>query len=133
ASKFGLVGFTLGLRTDCYRPNLGITALCPGFVRTPLVANLTDTEAHRRPRALPDLITTTPDAVAAAAIDAIRRDRGLVIAPPFARLLWWMMRVCPPLYGWLAREGWRRRGKIEIGARAGPRHPDGGGDPPASS
>jgi 3-oxoacyl-[acyl-carrier protein] reductase len=133
ASKYGLVGFTLALRTDYYRANLGITALCPGFVRTPLVANLKDTEAHRQPRVLPDLITTTPQAVAASAIDAIRRDRGLVIVTPFARLLWWMMRTCPPLYGWLAREGWRRRGKIEIGARTGLHHPDKGRAPPASS
>jgi hypothetical protein len=79
------------------------------------------------------LITTTPQAVAASAIDAIRRDRGLVIVTPFARLLWWTMRICPPLYGWLAREGWRRRGNIEIGAGTGRRHPDKGEAPPASS
>jgi 3-oxoacyl-[acyl-carrier protein] reductase len=127
ASKYGLVGFTLALRADCYRANLGITALCPGFVRTPLVADLKDLEAHRQPRPLPDFITTTPEAVARSAIDAIRRDRGLVVVTPFARLLWWMMRLCPPLYGWLAREGWRRRGKIEVRALS---HPEDGGTSP---
>jgi 3-oxoacyl-[acyl-carrier protein] reductase len=129
ASKFGLVGFTLALRTDCYRANLGITALCPGFVRTPLVANLKDLEAHRQPRPLPDFMTTTPEAVARSAIDAIRRDRGLVVVTPFARLLWLMMRLCPPLYFWLAREGWRRRGRIEVNARD-LRHPQDGGASP---
>jgi 3-oxoacyl-[acyl-carrier protein] reductase len=128
ASKYGLVGFTLALRTDYYRANLGITALCPGFVRTPLVANLRDLEAHRQPRPLPDCITTTPEAVARSAIDAIRRDRGLVVVTPFARLLWWMTRLCPPLYGWLAREGWRRRGDIEVDVRT-LRHQEDGGIP----
>jgi 3-oxoacyl-[acyl-carrier protein] reductase len=132
ASKYGLVGFTLALRTDYYRANLGITALCPGFVRTPLVANLKDLEAHRQPRLLPDLITTTPQAVARSAIAAIRRDRGLVVVTPLARLLWWAVRTCPPLYGWLAREGWRRRGKIEMNAQTRLRPPDDGGAPRAS-
>jgi short-subunit dehydrogenase len=132
ASKYGLVGFTLALRTDYYRANLGITALCPGFVRTPLVANLRDTEAHRQPRLLPDFITTTPEAVARSAIEAIRRDRGLVVVTPLAKFLWWTMRMCPPLYGWLAREGWRRRGKIEVNVPTRHRPPDDGGAPRTS-
>ena len=133
ASKYGLVGFTLALRTDYYRANLGITALCPGFVRTPLVANLKDLEAHRQPRLLPDFITATPEAVAASAMDAIRRDRGLVVVTPLAKILWWTMRMCPPLYGWLAREGWRRRGKIEVNGPSGLRPPEDGAAPQARS
>ena len=133
ASKYGLVGFTLALRTDYYRANLGITALCPGFVRTPLVANLKDLEAHRQPRLLPDFITATPEAVAASAMDAIRRDRGLVVVTPLAKILWWTMRMCPPLYGWLAREGWRRRGKIEVNGPSSLRPPEDGAAPQARS
>jgi 3-oxoacyl-[acyl-carrier protein] reductase len=119
ASKYGLVGFTLALRADYSRPNLGVTALCPGPVRTPLLAGMKDLEPHRGAPTLPNFATTTPEAVAVSAIDAIRRDPGLVVLTPFARVLWWLMRLSPSLYGWLAREGWRRRGKIEFPA-AGP-------------
>jgi 3-oxoacyl-[acyl-carrier protein] reductase len=132
ASKYGLVGFTLALRTDYHRANLGITALCPGIVRTPLLANLRDLEAHRQPRLLPDFVTTTPEAVAASAMNAIRRDRGLVVVTPSAKLLWWMMRMCPPLFDWLAREGWRRRGTIKLNAPTRLGHLDDDGTPRAS-
>ena len=33
-TKFGLVGFTAGLRADYCRDHFGVTALCPGLVPT---------------------------------------------------------------------------------------------------
>jgi 3-oxoacyl-[acyl-carrier protein] reductase len=114
AGKYGLVGFTLALRNDYHRDNFGVTALCPGLVRTPLLTNLQDAEAHRRPPAPPAFLSTTAEAVAAAAIAAIRHDRGLVVVTPLARLGWWLTRLSPSLINWINREGWRRRGKIAL-------------------
>jgi hypothetical protein len=37
-----LVGLPLALRSDEQRDESDVTALCPRFVRTPLLANLTD-------------------------------------------------------------------------------------------
>jgi 3-oxoacyl-[acyl-carrier protein] reductase len=88
ASKYGLVGFTLALRNDYHRNSFGVTALCPGFVRTPMLTKVKDPEAHRQAPAPPAFISTTPDVVAARAIAAIRHNRGLVIVTPVARLLW---------------------------------------------
>jgi 3-oxoacyl-[acyl-carrier protein] reductase len=113
ASKFGLVGFTLALRNDYHRDNFGVTAACPGFVRTPMLDNVRDPEPHRQAPAPPAFLSTTPEAVAAAAISAIRHDRGLVVVTSFARLAWWMTRLCPSLVDWINREGWRRRGPIK--------------------
>jgi 3-oxoacyl-[acyl-carrier protein] reductase len=114
ASKYGLVGFTLALRNDYHRDSFGVTALCPGFVRTPMLTKLKDPEAHRRPPAPPAFMTTTAEVVAARAIAAIRHNRGLVVVTPVARLLWWMARLCPSLFDWITRDGWRRRGKIVL-------------------
>jgi 3-oxoacyl-[acyl-carrier protein] reductase len=113
ASKFGLVGFTLALRNDYHRENFGVTALCPGFVHTPLLDKLTDPEHHKPPPAVPALLTTTADKVAVAAISAIRHNKGLVVLTPMAKAMWRAARFSPALAGWIAREGWRRRGRIE--------------------
>jgi 3-oxoacyl-[acyl-carrier protein] reductase len=113
ASKFGLVGFSLALRNDYHRDNFGVTALCPGFVRTPMLENVQDPEPHRQAPAPPAFLSTTPEAVASAAIAAIRHNRGLVVVTPLARLTWWMARLCPSLVEWINREGWRRRSRIE--------------------
>jgi len=120
ASKYGLVGLTLALRNDYHRDNFGVTALCPGFVRTPMLTHLKDPEAHRQAPILPAFISTTPEAVAATAIAAIRHNRGLVVITPLAMLAWWMARLCPSLFDWINREGWRRRGKIVLPGRQNP-------------
>jgi short-subunit dehydrogenase len=113
ASKFGLVGFTLALRNDYHRENFGVTALCPGLVRTALLDQLTDPEHHKPPSAFPALLMTTVDKVAVAAISAIRHNKGLVVLPPIAKAWWLGARFSPALAGWIIREGWRRRGRIE--------------------
>ncbi|MGH6726369.1 MAG: SDR family NAD(P)-dependent oxidoreductase, partial [Pseudolabrys sp.] len=39
-SKFALVGFSMAMRAEYGRPGFGVTALCPGFVQTPMIKNL---------------------------------------------------------------------------------------------
>lgn len=107
-TKFGLFGFTAALRSEFWRKHFGITALCPGFVRTNLL------EGKANGRAAPAWISTTPETVAAKTIDAIRRNRGLVLITPVAHLYWRLYRVAPGLVDWLLREGWRNRGRMEF-------------------
>jgi 3-oxoacyl-[acyl-carrier protein] reductase len=105
-SKYGLVGFTAALRAEFQRAHFGITALCPGFVHTTLL------DGTAGGRAAPAWISTTPETVAAKAIGAIRRNRGLVLVTPATHFYWRLYRVAPRLVDWLLREGWRRRGRI---------------------
>jgi 3-oxoacyl-[acyl-carrier protein] reductase len=111
-SKYGLVGFTAALRTEFHREQFGVTALCPGFVRTSMLEPAAgDGNASR---AVPAWISTTPEALARKAIEAIRRNRGLVLVTPAAHLYWRFARLAPGLVDWLLREGWRRRNRIEV-------------------
>jgi 3-oxoacyl-[acyl-carrier protein] reductase len=107
-SKHGLVGFTAALRAEFQRAHFGITALCPGFVRTALL------DGKAGDRAPPAWISTTPEVVADKAIRAIRRNRGLVLVTPATHFYWRLYRVAPGLVDWLLREGWRRRGRISV-------------------
>ncbi|MBI2360597.1 MAG: SDR family oxidoreductase [Deltaproteobacteria bacterium] len=113
-SKSGLVGFTAALRAEYGRPGFGVTALCPGFVRTPMIETFATGRPEQARHKLPAWACTSAEKVAESAIRAIRRDRGLVVVSLPARLLWWLMRLSPALFDWLTREGWRRKGKIDI-------------------
>lgn len=113
-SKFGLVGYTLGLRADYNRHGFGVTALCPGFVDTPLLRQLDKPAARGTSGSPPAWICTTPEHVAQRALASMRRNRGLVIVTPVARLAWWLARLSPGLLDWLNRDGWRRRGKVPV-------------------
>jgi short-subunit dehydrogenase len=108
ASKFGLVGLSAALRAE-YGRDIGVTALCPGFVHTPMLDRCLAGGPGQRPRVIPDWLCASPEQVAAAAVRAIRRNKGLVVVTPAARLLWWLARISPGLLDWMTRQGWRGR------------------------
>jgi short-subunit dehydrogenase len=108
-SKFGMVGFSESLRNEFGRQGLGVTALCPGFVRTNLFTNApleAKAETHKLP---PRVICTTPERVANAAIKAIYRNRRLVVMEPFARLMYAVKRYAPWLMDRMFHLGRRKR------------------------
>ncbi|HEX4414223.1 MAG TPA: SDR family oxidoreductase [Lacipirellulaceae bacterium] len=108
-SKFGMVGFSESLRNELGRQGLGVTAVCPGFVRTNLFTNAPleqDIESHKTP---PRIVTTTPERVANAAVKAIYRNRRLVVMEPMARAMYFAKRFAPWLFDILFHTGRRKR------------------------
>ena len=75
ATKFGLRGFALGLRTDLARKGVGVSLVSPGFVRDAGMF-------ARSGGSTAGLGTTTPERVAAATARAIQRDRAEVAVAP---------------------------------------------------
>lgn len=98
ASKSGLVGYTEALRAEYLGSQLGVTALCPGFVRTPLIASVPGPHGRRRERSTPRWLCTTPEVIANRSIKAIRRNQGLVVVTPLAHVLWRLKRFMPSLF-----------------------------------
>jgi short-subunit dehydrogenase len=105
-TKFGLVGLSAALRAE-YGRELGVTALCPGFVRTALLDTFVLGGPGQRRPVVPAWLCASPDTVARTAVRAIRAKRGTVVIGPVARLVWWAARLSPGLIDWLARRGWR--------------------------
>ena len=78
ATKFGLRGFSLGLRQDLAEHGVGVSCVSPGFVRG---AGMFADSGAKLP---PGVGTTTPAAVAAGVIRAIERDRAEVDVAPLS-------------------------------------------------
>jgi decaprenylphospho-beta-D-erythro-pentofuranosid-2-ulose 2-reductase len=84
STKAGLDAFYTGL-TEALRPyGVGVTIVRPGFVHTRM------TEGMR-----PAPLSTTPAAVAAVTVDAVRKRRELVWAPAPLRLVMSVLRHLP--------------------------------------
>jgi NAD(P)-dependent dehydrogenase (short-subunit alcohol dehydrogenase family) len=104
AAKFGLRGVSEVLRFDLRRHRIGVTLVCPGAVRTPLV-NTVDIVGvdrdHPRMKKLTrrfEQHAATPDDVAVEILRAVRRNRYLVLTSVDARLGVLAQRFAPPLY-----------------------------------
>jgi len=81
ATKFGLRGFSFGLREDLHPHGVGVSVVSPGFVRE---AGMFADASMKPP---PGLGTTTPGKVAEAVVRAIRENRNeITVAPRRQRL-----------------------------------------------
>jgi 3-oxoacyl-[acyl-carrier protein] reductase len=100
-SKFAMVGFSLALRTEYAAQNVGVTALCPGLVDTPMLDKCGPGWLRRSVCLGPLSLVTSPEAVARKAISSIRGNRGLVIVSLGGQLIWRLYRLFPALVLWL--------------------------------
>lgn len=107
ATKFGLVGFSESLRVDYGKLGVGVTTVCPGFVRTELF-HRADLPPNRETRVPPNWLATTPVRVANRTVRAIERNRRMVVVTPLAHTLYWTRRFCPSLLDWVSHLGRRR-------------------------
>ena len=101
ASKYGMVGFSESLRAEYGPRGLGVTALCPGFVRTDIFRSALVASQGKPAPTPPAILTTTPERVARRAIRAIRRAEGVVVITPFAHAMWRFKRFAPGLFDFL--------------------------------
>ncbi|MFZ5565176.1 MAG: SDR family oxidoreductase [Thermodesulfobacteriota bacterium] len=95
ASKFGLRGLSEVLRYDLRPHRIGVSVVCPGAVRTPLVGTAQILGVDKNHKAARKMIrrfekhAVTPEKVAADIIRGIEKNRYLVITSFDIRLAWW--------------------------------------------
>ena len=104
ASKFGLRGVSEVLRFDLRRHGIGVSLVCPGGVRTPLVQSVRivgvdpDSPSIRKLKARFEKRAVSPEHVAAKILEGIERDRYLVYTSRDIQLGHWVQRKFEPLY-----------------------------------
>lgn len=102
-SKFAVVGLSEALRDELAPQGIGVTVICPGVIDTPIVQASRNRGAYARDafRArTADLYKKRgygPEKVAAAILDAIVENRGIVPVSPEAWALWAAKRLSPAL------------------------------------
>ena len=113
-TKFAVVGLSEALRAELESHGIGVTAVCPGFVNTPLVES-----ARMRGKAgealaqqkIVDFVERrqhTPERVAQTILRAIQRNRAIAPVFPEAWLGYYMKRFTPRLLAWVLRKGSER-------------------------
>jgi short-subunit dehydrogenase len=81
ATKFGLRGFALGAREDLREHGVGVSTICPGFIRD--AGMFADADVRLRP----GVGTRSPEDVATAVVRSIAEDRAEIdVAPAPLRL-----------------------------------------------
>lgn len=101
ASKYAVQGFTEALRADMARHRIGVTAVCPGIINTPIVARaimegaLADNQRQEKAVAFYQKRNYTPEKVAAVILKAVKRNVGVQPISPEAWGMYMAKRVAP--------------------------------------
>jgi NAD(P)-dependent dehydrogenase (short-subunit alcohol dehydrogenase family) len=103
ASKFALVGLSESMRAELRRSGIGVSVICPSYVKTPiagkvkLVGALDNARARERIERAFTRRAVTPEAVAERTLRAIRHNAFLVPVGRQAKMGWLMKRWAPGL------------------------------------
>jgi NAD(P)-dependent dehydrogenase (short-subunit alcohol dehydrogenase family) len=104
ASKFGLRGVSEVLRFDLRRHGIGVSLVCPGGVRTPLVESVKIVGVDRESPGIAKLVkrferhAVSAEHVAEKIVEGIEKDRYLVFTSADVRIGHWIQRHFPPAY-----------------------------------
>ncbi len=103
ATKFAVVGLSESLRSELRRSRIGVSVICPGYVKTPIagkvkrVGVLASDVAKKRIEREFDQNAVTPELVAEKTLDSIRRNRAVTVIGRRARMGWFIKRWMPAL------------------------------------
>lgn len=104
ASKFGLRGVSEVLRFDLRRHGIGVSLVCPGGVRTPLVESVkivgVDAESPRirKLKARFEKRAVSPETVAEKIVEGIEKNRYMVYSSRNIQVGYWFQRKFAPPY-----------------------------------
>jgi NAD(P)-dependent dehydrogenase (short-subunit alcohol dehydrogenase family) len=109
ATKFAVLGLSEALREELQPHGIGVTAICPGIINTPITTNArtrgpaADPKARERFVSLYGRRNYGPERVATNILKAVERNRSVAPISPEAWMTYAMKRVSPRLAGWTAR------------------------------
>lgn len=93
-TKHAVVGLSISLRGEAMRYGVKVSAVCPGFVDTPLLRNspLVNVDREEAMKRLPK--RSVDDAVHEILVGVLR-NRALVVVTPMAKITWRLYRYLP--------------------------------------
>lgn len=107
ATKFAVRGLSEALRTELRAAGIGVTAICPGLINTPITRNsrLRGDALGQRERIvrLYERRNYGPDRVAQRILQAVQRNRAVMPVSAEAWVMWWLSRFTPSLARGVAR------------------------------
>jgi len=101
STKHALVGFSWSLREELKPHGVGVSVICPGFVRES--GMFADWSGGAEPPGMTNSVS--PERVAEATVDAIESDKGdVVVAPALLRFTDVLHALSPSVAGWIGRK-----------------------------
>ena len=112
-AKHAVVGLSKSLRVEAAQYGVRISALCPGVIRTPILhggkygKQLQPVAPEVQEKFMQQYRPMDPSLFAERVLDALARNKPIIIVPGWWRLLWWIGRLSPGLEAYLVQQSYR--------------------------
>jgi NAD(P)-dependent dehydrogenase (short-subunit alcohol dehydrogenase family) len=113
ASKWGVVGLSLGLRFEGADLGVKVTCVCPGDMKTDIYKNLTvvnldqstiERDSRRTHFLLPQW---TAEQAAREILAGVERNHAMIVFPWIAHVIWFLHKMAPGLIYWISTQRFR--------------------------
>jgi NAD(P)-dependent dehydrogenase (short-subunit alcohol dehydrogenase family) len=100
-SKYAVLGLSESLRMELHRHRIGVTAICPGIINTPITATSPMRGAAAEPGQRERMIRLYerrnygPERVARNVLKAIQRNRAVAPISPESWIFYYLKRIAP--------------------------------------
>ncbi len=107
ATKHGVVGLSTSLRAEGADLGVKVSVLCPGPVESNIVDAATMASSLRENvfKKMPSFMLMDADRAAQEILRGIARNKGIMVFPFHARVLWWLHRIHPGIPRLFASRG----------------------------
>ncbi len=114
-TKHGIVGLSLSLRGEAALMGVRVSVICPGVIQTPILEGggrygkmLIEIPAEEMRRLFAKLRPMPPHIFAKKVLDAVAKNKPIIIFPRWWRVFWWINRLSPALGISLAQKSFQR-------------------------
>jgi NAD(P)-dependent dehydrogenase (short-subunit alcohol dehydrogenase family) len=112
ASKFAVVGISEALAAEARDFGVSVTAVCPGFIETPILYQPAVNADSRRVMANLSVKFIPVQAAVETILDGVARGKSLVVFPFYIHAVLFLRRFAPFAYRWIGRRTIREFRKI---------------------
>lgn len=120
-TKHAVVGLSTSLRCEARMRGIYVSVLCPGFIRTAILDNggkygraLVKLSANQQ-RLISEMIDKfkpmDPNLFARKALNAIAKNKAIIVLPKWYMIFWWIHRLSPSLGMFLAQQPYQNNKK----------------------
>lgn len=104
-TKHAVVGLSKTLRIEAAPLGIRVSVLCPGFIRTPILKgggkygkvlmDISPQQQENMEKMIEKLRPMPPEFFAIKAVDAISKNKAIIVLPSWWKLFWWLERLFP--------------------------------------
>jgi len=117
-AKHGVVGLSTSLRAEAASQGVRVSVVCPGVIRTPILDDggkfgkmLVDLPPEEMRRMWEKLKPMPPNLFAEKVLNAVAKNKAIIIVPSWWKLFWWINRLSPALGIFLAQKQYQKMRK----------------------